>query len=214
MPVVELNLDVAGAPEMSLVDAAKDGDLAAFEELVRRYDRKVFRVARHITQNHEDAEDVVQEAFLKAFRGLGQFHGKSRFSTWLFRITVNESLMKLRQRRGIQAVSVDQNDQREPAAIVAREIVDWRPNPEQLYSQSELKEILAKALQGLPSKYRIVFSLRDVEGLSTNETAEVLNLNVSTVKTRLLRARLSLRERLGTYFRLQHGQETCYEGRR
>ncbi len=206
MQAVEPNVDGAGAHEISLVQAAKDGDVAAFEKLVRRYNRKVFRVARYITQNQQDAEDAVQDAFLKALRGLGQFQGKSRFSTWLFRITVNESLMKLRQRRGIQAVSVDQDDRRDPAAIPL-EIVDWRPNPEQLYSQSELKEILAKALQGLSPKCRTVFLLRDVEGFSTDETAEVLNLNVPTIKTRLLRARLKLRDRLGRHSRLQAARE-------
>ena len=199
MLTVELNASVAGEDEIPLVEAAKGGDSAAFETLVRLYDQKVFRIARHITQNHEDAEDVAQEVFLKAFRGLAQFQGKSRFSTWLYRIAVNESLMKLRQRRRIHEVSVDYDDPSEPDAVPL-EIVDWSPNPEQLYSQAELREILAKVLQKLPPIYRTVFSLRDVEGLSTDETAEVLELNVPAVKARLFRARLQLRARLAAYF--------------
>jgi RNA polymerase sigma-70 factor, ECF subfamily len=204
---VEWNAGVAGGDEISLVQAVKGGDGPAFETLVRLYDQKVFRIARHITQNHEDAEDVAQEVFLKAFRGLARFQGRSRFSTWLFRIAVNESLMKLRQRRRIHVVSVDNNDPRETAAVPL-EIVDWSPNPEQLYSQSELREILAKALQKLSPIYRTVFLLRDVEGFSTDETAEVLKLNVSAVKTRLFRARLMLRARLAVYFALSAEQLT------
>ena len=200
MHAVEAILAVADTPEMSLVHAAKDGDLVAFEELVRRYDRKVLRIAQHITHNQEDAEDAAQDAFLKAFRGLGRFEEKSRFSTWLFRIAVNESLMKVRQRHGFRMVSIEQDEEHESPAT-PREIVDWSPNPEQLYSQSELKEILAKALRGLSPMYRAVFLLRDVEGLSINETAEVLNLSVLAVKARLMRARLKLRERLNKHFR-------------
>jgi RNA polymerase sigma-70 factor (ECF subfamily) len=199
MQAVEPKLARSGAPEMSLVHAAKDGDLAAFDELVRRYDRKVFRIARNITQNREDAKDVAQDAFLKAFRGLARFEEKSRFSTWLFRITVNESLMKLRQRRGFREVSIDEDDGHE-SGVIPLQIADWTPNPEQLYSRSELRKILAKALQKLSPSHRTIFLLRDVEGFSTEETAEALNLSASAVKTRLLRARLNLRERLHVYF--------------
>jgi len=202
MLAVEANFAVADSSETSLVHAAKDGDLSAFEELVRRYDRKVIRIAFHITHNQEDAEDAAQDAFLKAFRGLAHFEEKSRFSTWLFRIAVNESLMKVRQRRGFQVVSIEQDNNEDPDALPL-EIVDWSPNPEQLYSQSELREILAKALRGLSSNYRTVFLLRDVEGLSIEETAEVLNLSISAVKARLMRARLRLRERLNRHFRLK-----------
>ena len=202
MLAVEVNFAVADPSETSLVHAAKDGDLSAFEELIRRYDRKVIRIAFHITHNQEDAEDAAQDAFLKAFRGLVQFEEKSRFSTWLFRIAVNESLMKVRQRRGFQVVSIEQDNNEDPDALPL-EIVDWSPNPEQLYSQSELREILAKALRGLSSNYRTVFLLRDVEGLSIEETAEVLNLSISAVKARLMRARLRLRERLNRHFRLK-----------
>jgi len=207
MPTVECIADVAAEDEISLVQAAKGGDTAAFEMLVRLHDQKVFRIARHIVQNHEDAEDVAQEVFLSAFRSLARFEGKSRLSTWLYRIAVNESLMKLRQRRRIHEVSVDQDDLLEPDAVPF-EIVDWSPNPEQLYSQSELREILAKALQKLSPTYRTVFLLRDVEGLSIDETAAVLELNVPAVQARLFRARLKLRARLTAHFAIREKTRT------
>src|SRR5205085_9530267 len=120
--------------------------------------------------------------------------------TWLVRIAVNESLMKLRKRRTAKTVSIDEDVQTEEDSV-PREVADWSPNPEQLYNQSELQEILAKTIQGLPSSFRTVFVLRDVEGLSTEETAEALDLSVPAVKSRLLRARLQLRDRLNRYFK-------------
>ncbi len=193
--------------ELSLVRAAKAGDISAFEELVRRYDRNVFRIAQHITQNREDAEDVVQDAFLKAYENLGQFQEQSKFYTWLVRIAVNEALMKLRRRRPERTVSLDQDVETEEDSI-PREVADWSPNPEQLYNQSELREILTKTIQGLPASFRTVFVLRDVEGLSTEETAEALDLSIPAVKSRLLRARLQLRERLNRYFKHRDGDST------
>ncbi len=181
--------------ELSLVQAAKAGNIDAFEQLVRRYDRNVFRIAQHITQNHEDAEDVVQDAFLKAFQNLKNFQEQSKFYTWLVRIAVNEALMKLRRRRTGKMVSLDEDVQTEDDSV-PREVADWAPNPEQLYNQAELHEILDKTIQGLPPGFRTVFVLRDVEGLSTEETAEALDLSIPAVKSRLLRARLQLRNRL------------------
>ena len=186
--------------ELSLVQAAKAGNIDAFEQLVRRYDRNVFRIAQHITQNHEDAEDVVQDAFLKAFQNLKNFQEQSKFYTWLVRIAVNEALMKLRRRRTGKMVSLDEDVQTEDDSV-PREVADWAPNPEQLYNQAELHEILDKTIQGLPPGFRTVFVLRDVEGLSTEETAEALDLSIPAVKSRLLRARLQLRNRLTKYFR-------------
>ncbi len=186
--------------ELSLVRAAKAGSMEAFEQLIRRYDRNVFRIAQHITQNREDAEDVVQDAFLKAFQNLAGFQEQSKFYTWLVRIAVNEALMKLRRRRTGKIVSLDEDVQTEEDSV-PREVADWSPNPEQLYNQAELKEILEKTIQGLPAGFRTVFVLRDVEGLSTEETAEALNLSIPAVKSRLLRARLQLRNRLTKYFR-------------
>jgi len=193
--------------ETKLVDAARGGDVGAFEQLIRRYDRNVFRIAQHITQNREDAEDVVQDAFLKAYQNLGQFQGQSKFYTWLVRIAVNEALMRLRRRRPERMVSIDEDVKTEEDSM-PREIADWSPNPEQLYKQAELKEILSKTIQGLPPSFRMVFVLRDVEGLSTEETAEALGLSVPAVKSRLLRARLQLRERLTKYFRKQRNGDT------
>src|SRR5438105_7036966 len=185
--------------EMALVRAAKKGDDSAFEELVRRYDRNVFRIAQHITQNREDAEDVVQEAFLKAYGNLAKFQEQSKFYTWLVRIAVNEALMKLRRRKPERTVSLDEEVKTEEDSL-PREVADWSPNPEQQYRQAELREILTRTIQALPPGFRTVSVPRDVEGLSTEETAEALDLSIPAVKSRLLRARLQLRERLSRYF--------------
>src|SRR5438046_4470800 len=160
--------------ELTLVQAAKRGDVSAFEALVRRYDRNVCRIAQHITQNREDAEDVVQDAFFKAYSNLEQFQGQSKFYTWLVRIAVNEALMKLRRRRPERTVSLDEEVKTEEDSL-PREVADWSPNPEQQYSQAELREILTRTIQGLPPGFRTVFVLSDVEGLSTEETAEALD---------------------------------------
>ena len=197
---------VEPSEELVLVRAAKSGDIAAFEQLVKRYDRNIFRLAQHITQNREDAEDVVQEAFLKAYTHLKGFQEQSKFYTWLVRIAVNESLMKLRRRRSDKTVSLDQEIETEENSM-PREVTDWRPNPEQVYKQAEMNQILAKTIGGLPGGFRAVFVLRDVEGLSTEETAEALQLSVPAVKSRLLRARLQLRERLNKYFQQPRGSE-------
>src|SRR5580700_5021299 len=185
--------------ELTLVRAAKAGDIKAFEELVKRYDRNIFRIAQHITQNREDAEDVVQDAFLKAYGNLAQFQEQSKFYTWLVRIAVNEALMKLRRRRPERMVSLDEEVKTEEDSL-PREVADWSPNPEQMYNQAELRDILTRTIQGLPAGFRTVFVLRDVEGLSTEETADALELSIPAVKSRLLRARLQLRERLGRFF--------------
>ena len=193
--------------ELQLVQAAKGGDVAAFEDLVKRYDRNVFRIAQHITQNREDAEDVVQDAFLKAYQNLEQFQGQSKFYTWLVRIAVNEALMRLRRRRPERMVSLDEDVKTEDDSV-PREVADWAPNPEQLYTQGELQDILTRTIQGLPPSFRTVFVLRDVEGLSTEEAAEALDLSIPAVKSRLLRARLQLRERLSRYFQKRNGGDS------
>ena len=200
MSTIQTNVTGDTSEELLLVQAAKRGDISAFEQLVKRYDRNVFRIAQHITQNREDAEDVVQDAFLKAYQKLGQFQGNSKFYTWLVRIAVNEALMKLRKRKSDKTVSMDEEVETEDGSM-PREVADWSPNPEQLFNQSELNEILTKTIQGLPASFRTVFVLRDVEGLSTEETAEMLDLSIPAVKSRLLRARLQLRDRLTRYFK-------------
>ena len=185
--------------EGTLVAQAKAGDVRAFEELVSRYERKIFRLAMNITQNKEDAEDVMQEAFLKSYSHLKDFQGDSRFYTWLVRITVNEGLMKLRKRRpGL--VSLDEKIETEDDLMI-RELEDWGPSPEQHYAQSELQQILQSVVGELDPAFGIVFALRDIEDLSTEDTAEILGLSVPAVKSRLLRARLKLRQKLNRYFR-------------
>src|SRR2546430_16908389 len=130
--------ETAVSDELALVQAAKQGDVGAFEQLVKRYDRNIFRIAQHITQNREDAEDVVQDAFLKAYSNLGQFQGQSKFYTWLVRIAGNEALMKLRRRRPERMVSLDEEVKTEEDSL-PREVADWSPNPEQQYTQAELR---------------------------------------------------------------------------
>jgi RNA polymerase sigma-70 factor (ECF subfamily) len=188
-----------GTDDLDLVHATQDGDVSAFEQLVERYDRKILRIAEHITHNREDSQDAVQEAFLKAFQHLGDFREDSRFSTWLIRITVNQALMKLRKRRTTKEVSLDADFQA-GGDMLPREVTDWAPNPEELYRASELRDILIKALEDLSPILRTVFVLRDIEGLSIDETTEVLNLSPAAVKARLWRARLQLRELLSKVF--------------
>ena len=186
--------------ELALVDRSRAGDASAFSELVERYERKIYRLAKHITQNDEDAEDVLQESFLKAYTHLDSFQGDSKFYTWLVRIAVNEALMKLRKRKTDRTVSLDE-PQDTGEDLVAREIAVWDDDPEKKYSREELAEILDKAVDSLKPSFRTVFVLRDIEELSTEDTAETLGISVPAVKSRLLRARLQLRERLTRYFR-------------
>ena len=181
--------------EGALVIEAKAGSAEAFEELVNRYERKIYRLALRLTGNQQDAEDVLQETFLKAFEHLPDFRQDSRFYTWLVRIAVNEGLMKLRKRRSDKSEpledAVDDDGQ-----VMPREFRDWKPNPEQLMGREELEATLLNAANSLPASLRTVFFLRDVEELSTEETGEALNLSVGAVKARLFRARMRLREEL------------------
>jgi len=186
--------------EQALVDRARAGDAAAFTELVEKYERKIFRLAKNITQNDEDAEDVLQEAFLKAYSNLDSFQGQSKFYTWLVRISVNEALMKLRKRKSDRTVSLDEPHETDEDSVT-REIAVWDDDPEKTYSREELHEILARAVDSLKPGFRTVFVLRDIEELSTEETAEALGISVPAVKSRLLRARLQLRERLTRLFK-------------
>jgi RNA polymerase sigma-70 factor (ECF subfamily) len=186
--------------ELALVNRARAGDGAAFGELVRRYERKIYRLAKNITQNDEDAEDVLQDTFIKAYEHLDNFQGNSKFYTWLVRIGVNESLMKLRKRRSDRTVPLDEPVDTGEEPIV-REIAVWGEDPENKYSREELRKILDDAVQSLRPAFRTVFTLRDIEELSTEETAQALNLSIPAVKSRLLRARLQLREKLTRVFR-------------
>jgi RNA polymerase sigma-70 factor (ECF subfamily) len=185
--------------DLDLVHASKNGDVAAFEQLVKRYDRKLFRIAQSVTHNREDSQDAVQETFLKAYQHLAEFRGDSQFSTWLIRITLNQSLMKLRKQRRTREVSLDEDFETDEG-MLPREIIDWAPNAEQRYSFAELRNILIKTIEELQPILRTVFVLQDIERFSTIQTAEVLTLSQSAVKSRLWRARLQLRERLNKYF--------------
>jgi len=191
--------NLAAASELALVRAAKMGDNGAFEELVRSCEHRIFKVANYIAQNREDAEDIVQDSFLKAYQNLAQFREESKFYTWLVRIVVNDALMKLRRRRMMKMVSLDGSPEHEDT-LPPIEIVDSRANPEQRLRQQQLQKHLGKAIGELRPLFRTVFVLRDVQGLSILETAEALNISVPLVKTRLLRARLKLRRRLDVHF--------------
>lgn len=198
-----------GFDETTLVNQARAGDDRAFAQLVKRYESKIFRLAQHITQNREDAEDVLQETFLKAYEHLDQFQGNSKFYTWIVRIAVNQALMKLRRRRTDKSVSLDETiDTGEDT--VTREIAAWDEDPEQKFSREELSEILSSAIDSLAPTYRSVFLLRDVDDLSTEETAEALGISVPAVKSRLLRARLQLREKLTRYFKRKGDDAFAY----
>jgi RNA polymerase sigma-70 factor, ECF subfamily len=185
--------------DLDLVHACKKGDVFAFEQLVKRYGHRLLRISQTVTRNREDSEDAVQEALLKAFRNLADFREDSQFSTWLIRITVNESLMKLRKQRGHEEVSLDE-DFKADGDVLPLDVPDRAPSPEQLCWASELRVILVRTVEELRPLLRTVFVLRDVEGLSIEQTAQALNLSHSAVKARLWRVRLHLRERLNKYF--------------
>jgi RNA polymerase sigma-70 factor (ECF subfamily) len=199
----------AGIDETTLVAQSREGDTAAFAELVRRYEGKIFRLAQHVTQNREDAEDVLQETFMKAYEHLDQFQGNSKFYTWIVRIAVNQALMKLRRRKTDKSVSLDETIDTGEDTMV-REIAAWDEDPEQRFSRDELGGILDSAVQSLEPPYRSVFTLRDIDELSTEETAEALGLSVPAVKSRLLRARLQLREKLTRYFKRKGDDAFAY----
>jgi RNA polymerase sigma-70 factor (ECF subfamily) len=199
----------AGIDEGILVAQARDGDMQAFGELVRRYEGKIFRLAQHITQNREDAEDVLQETFMKAYEHLEQFKGDSKFYTWIVRIAVNQALMKLRRRKTDKSVSLDEQIDTGEDTVV-REIAAWGEDPEERFTRQELGEILDGAVDSLEPPYRSVFVLRDIEDLSTEETAEALGLSVPAVKSRLLRARLQLREKLTRMFKRKGDDAFAY----
>jgi len=182
-----LRSNIAREDEHELVAAAKSGDVTAFEELVSRYERKIFRLTMNITRNREDAEDAMQDAFLKSYSHLKAFQGDSRFYTWLVRIAANEALMRLRKRRPNQ-FSLDEPIEGDED-LMPRELQDWGPGPEQRFAQTEMREILSGVIEELEPDYRIVFVLRDIEELSTEETAASLGISIPAVKSRLLRAR-------------------------
>ncbi len=185
--------------DAELVRRAKAGELAAFEELVTRHERQVFTLAFRLVQNTHDAEDVAQTAFLSALEHLPGFREEASFATWLHRIATHAALKVIRKRKGLDLVSLEAaNATAETPEAVAPPafIADWRQSPEELVHRHETRRLLDEALAQLDEKHRLVFVLRDVEGLSVRETAETLGVSEANVKVRLLRARLQLRERL------------------
>jgi len=183
----------------ALVAAAMRGSTAAFEKIVKKYEARVFRLAHTIAHRREDAEEIMQNAFVQVFKNISRFRGDSSFYTWLTRITINEALMRIRQRR-LNEISIDEPAETGEGSL-PHQIEDWGPSPEQRYSQTELQAILATTISKLPQGYRTVFQLRDVEGFSTEETAEMVGLTPCAVKTRLRRARAQLRGHLSEYFK-------------
>jgi RNA polymerase sigma-70 factor (ECF subfamily) len=182
------------------LESLKAGDREAFARLVDETSGHIYRVVLQILGNEQDAEDVLQETYIKAFRSLPDFEGRSSLTTWLYRIAVNEALMMVRKRKP-QTVSVEENSTFDAEAeSESMQIVDFCCLPEGEFLSSESRRFLDQAIQNLPETLRVVFVMRDVEGLSIQETAEVLDLSESNVKTRLLRARLRLRQELSVYF--------------
>ncbi len=181
------------------LEALRAGDRAEFSRLVEAYSANIYRLALRMLNQPQDAEDVLQETFLKAFRHLKNFDGRSKLSTWLFRIATNEALMLLRRRRPGQ-VSLDEPVMGDEGDQEPLQIVDWCCLPEKEMMSQEARKHLDAAIDQLPHSLRVVFLLRDIEDLSTLETAEVLGLSETAVKTRLSRARMRLRELLSAYF--------------
>jgi RNA polymerase sigma-70 factor (ECF subfamily) len=187
--------DLRKLPDEELVRLAQADDERAFGELVTRYESKVYSLGIKMLRNPEDAEDVLQDTFLRAYRGLKSFKGNSTFSTWIYRITANSALMRLRKKQ-LPTVSIEDANERETPISIP----DWAPGPvEQLLTQ-ETRHAMQEAIGALPPEFRQVFVLRDVEGLSNGEVAEILDLSVAAVKSRLHRARLKVRNHLMIFF--------------
>jgi len=186
--------------EQALIRRVQAGEAEAFYELVRPYERAVFLAAVAIVKNDADAEEVAQEAVLKAFKALGRFREEAKFSTWLIQIAINEAKMKLRKDRRHLYESIEQGQQSDDGEYIPRDFADWREIPSEALERRELRNALKKALESLPEKYRTILILRDVNHLSIAEAAQVLDLSEANVKTRLSRARLQMRDALAAGF--------------
>jgi RNA polymerase sigma-70 factor (ECF subfamily) len=194
--VVATSKPQPGRDEGSLIERVKQGQNEAFYELVRPYERSIYMAAYSILQNEADAQEVAQEAVLKAFTHLKGFRAESKFSTWVIQITINEARMKLRKDRRHLYESTDAGLQDDDGQYLPKDYQDWREIPSETLERNEVRKAIAEALASLSPIYREVFVLRDVQNLSIEETAEALGITQSTVKTRLLRARLQMRDRL------------------
>lgn len=203
-----LNRRVRAADEdLPLVDRALAGDTQAFDELVHRHQSRVYRTTLSVTCNPEDAEEALQDTFLNAYRHLREFRRDSRFTTWLTRIAINAALQKLRHRQ--ENVSLDDPDLPE-SMHMPKHFESWQQNPEQLYATEELRRIVQEAIAAVPPAYRVVLVLRDLAEVDTVEAAEVLGLTIAAVKSRLLRARLMVRERLAARFEKRPGWKSKF----
>jgi len=190
---------VANTADIEWVNRAKAGEMEAFEALVGRHEKQVYSLALRMLRHESDAEDVTQQTFLSALENLGGFRGDSSFSTWLLRIATHAALKVIRKKGGLDTVSLEastESPENEEAIPHPEYIADWRQSPEELVEQNETRRLLEEALARLDEKHRLVFLLRDVEGMSVKETAVALSLSEANVKVRLLRARLQLRELL------------------
>ena len=183
--------------EQDLIARVQRGQNELFYELVQPYERRVYAAALAILRNEADAEDAAQEAMLKAFANIRQFRAEARFSTWLIQITVNEALMRRRRERTVAMEAIDdRRDREEESDYMPRDFADWREIPSEALERKEVRQKLAEALASLDRKYREVFVLRDMQQLNIQETADALGISIASVKTRLLRARLMLRDLL------------------
>lgn|ERR1043166_6278655 len=186
--------------ELALLERVCAGDKHLFYELIQPYERSVYIAAHSVLQNEADAEEVAQEAFLKAFSHLTSFRKEAKFSTWLIQIAVNEARMKRRKDRKGLYESIDQQHSDDEGDYFPRDFADWREIPSETLQRNELRRALQEALASLDEKYREVFVMRDIQNLSITETAETLGITEASVKTRLLRARLQMRDALAPGF--------------
>ncbi len=185
-----------------LARRVQEGDYLSFEELVKRYEKKIYNLAYRIMGNKEDASDVLQDTFLQAFRKIPSFKEKSLFSTWLYRIAINMCLMRKRKQKKMETVSLDVPILTETQDEIKREFADdWSKNPLATLENKELKNILENAISSLPENYKTVLLLRGINGLHNEEIAKMLNISLPAVKSRLHRARLFLRDKLSQYFK-------------
>jgi RNA polymerase sigma-70 factor, ECF subfamily len=190
----------------AFIERLRAGEKTAFADLVDMTSTKIYALALRMLNNEQDAEDVLQETYLKAYRALPGFEYRSSLYTWVFRIAANEALMMLRKRKNAAPmVEVDEEKEEDDSPL---EIVDWCCLPESEFLTAETKDELAKAAGQLSPVLRLVFLLRDVQGFSVSETAQILGINENVVKTRLVRARLKLRNILSSYFSERLGKET------
>ncbi len=201
-----LSLSAKGVedPDAGSVAKAREGGLEAFEELIRRHTRSVYRILMAILGDPEEAKDAMQDAFLNAFKHIGEFQGRSRFSTWLVSIARNTALQRLRDRKNME--SLDEGALEGEEEFRPRQVRAWQDNPEQMHSKTEIRELVEMGIKRLPAKYRVVMVLRDIEQLSTEEVAQELGLSVPALKARLFRGRLMLRESLSPHFTARAGR--------